>query len=163
MDNLLGEPFSPSFFFRNTHIQTTFGSLHARAAGKNEMLDAAQESIVSAGDGVRLLGYYSRQNGQKPAGRIIMIHGWEGSSDSTYMLSTGRFFYRLSYEVFRLNLRDHGNSHGLNEGLFHGALTEEAVSAVRTIAGLQPALPCYLIGFSLGGNFALRIALKQKR
>ncbi|MHB8090227.1 MAG: YheT family hydrolase [Syntrophales bacterium] len=162
MDSLLlGEPFSPSFFFRNNHIQTTFGSLHVRASGKNEMLDAAEENIVGAGDGVRLLGYHSKQKSRKPAGMIIIIHGWEGSSDSTYMLSTGRFFYRLGYEVFRLNLRDHGNSHGLNEGLFHGALTEEAASAVRTIAGRQPTLPCYLIGFSLGGNFALRIALKQ--
>jgi len=161
MRNFIDESFSPSVFFRNTHIQTTFGSLHVRAAGKNEMLEAAEENIVSAGNGVRLLGYHSRQKGKKPAGMIIIIHGWEGSADSTYMLSTGRFFYRLGYDVFRLNLRDHGNSHYLNEGMFHGALTEEAASAIIEIAGRQPDIPCYLIGFSLGGNFALRIALKQ--
>jgi len=161
MNSIPDEPFSPSLFFRNTHIQTAFGSLHLRAAGKNEMLEAAEENIVPAGDGARLLGYHSRQKGKQPPGMIIIIHGWEGSSDSTYMLSTGRFFYRLGYDVFRLNLRDHGNSHYLNKGMFHGALTDEAVGAVREIALKQPDIPCYLIGFSLGGNFALRIALRQ--
>jgi predicted alpha/beta-fold hydrolase len=161
MDILIDEPFSPSVFFRNAHIQTTFASLHMRAAGKNEMLAAAEEKIVPAGNGVRLLGYHSRQMGKKPSGVIILLHGWEGSAASTYMLSTGRFFYRRGYDVFRLNLRDHGNSHCLNEGIFHGALTEEALGAIREIAARHPDVPCYLIGFSLGGNFALRIALKQ--
>jgi predicted alpha/beta-fold hydrolase len=157
------EPFSPSVFFRNRHMQTTFASLRFRAAGKNEMLEAAQEHIVSAGDGVRLLGFYSRQQRTKPVGLIIIIHGWEGSTDSTYMRSTGRFFYRRGYDLFRLNLRDHGNSHCLNEGIFHGALTEEVIGAVRNITGIQPDIPSYLIGFSLGGNFALRVALNQSK
>jgi predicted alpha/beta-fold hydrolase len=158
-----GESFSPSVFFRNRHLQTTFASLRWRAAGKNEMLDAARETIVSAGNGVRLQGYHSRHHNIKPVGLIIIIHGWEGSADSTYMHSTGRFFYRRGYEIFRLNLRDHGGSHCLNEGVFHGALTEETIGAVREIAGITPDIPCYLIGFSLGGNFALRVALNQSK
>ena len=161
MDKLDKEFFSPSVVFRNPHLQTIFGSLHVRAIGKNEMLEAAQETIVDAGNGVRLLGYHSKQAARKPAGLIITLPGWEGSTDSTYMLSTGRFFYRLGYDVFRLNLRDHGNSHCLNEGLFHGALTEETFRAVKEIALKQPHIRCYLIGFSLGGNFAIRVALKH--
>ena len=161
MDKPNEENFSPSIFFRNPHIQTIFGSLHVRTLGKNEMLAAAQENIVDAGNGVRLLGYHSKQAVEKPAGMFIMIPGWEGSTDSTYMLSTGRFFYRLGYDVFRLNLRDHGNSHCLNKGLFHGALTEETFRAVREVALKQPDIPCYLIGFSLGGNFAIRVALRH--
>ncbi len=161
MDRFIEEPFSPSLLSRNRHIQTTFASLHLRAAGKNEMVAAAKESIIPASDGARLLGYYSRQAKGKSAGTIILLHGWEGSSDSTYMQTTGRFFYRLGYDVFRLNLRDHGNSHCLNEGIFHGALTKETVAAIGEIAAKQPDIPCYLIGFSLGGNFALRVALNQ--
>ncbi len=161
MNNSDEDFFSPSVLFRNAYIQTIFGSLHFRAIGKNEMLTSAEEKIVDAGNGVRLLGYYSRQKTGHPAGMIITVHGWEGSADSTYMLSTGRFFYRLGYDVFRLNLRDHGRSHCLNEGLFHGALTEEVFTAVKEIAQSRPDLSCYLIGFSLGGNFALRVALKH--
>jgi len=157
----MAEPFSPAAWARSAHIQTIFGSLRLRVAGKNEMVDVAQETIVDAGNGGRLLGYHSRQTGGTQRGLIILIHGWEGSADSTYILSTGRFFYRQGYDIFRLNLWDHGKSHHLNRELFHGAMTEETAQAVANVARCLPDRPCYLIGFSLGGNFALRIALRQ--
>ena len=155
------DQFSTTRWARSPHLQTIFGSLSLRVWGKNEMADASRETIVDAGDGVRLLGCHSRQWGQQPRGLIILLHGWEGSADSTYMHSTGRFFYRRGYDIFRLNLRDHGRSHHLNRGLFHGALTEETAQAVANICRLLPDGDCYLVGFSLGGNFALRIAMRQ--
>jgi len=125
------------------------------------MVDFAREMIIEGPDGVHLLGYHSSQLSEKSRGLITLIHGWEGSSDSTYVVSTGKYLYNIGYDIFRLNLRDHGNSHHLNEGLFHGALIEETFHAVRNISHLSGNKPYYLIGFSLGGNFALRIALKQ--
>lgn len=86
------DPFRPQPWARSPHIQTIFGSLKMRVWGKNEMTDVSQEVIVDAGSGVRLLGYHSRQHMQQAKGLIILLHGWEGSSDSTYILSTGRFF-----------------------------------------------------------------------
>jgi hypothetical protein len=153
--------FSTATWARSPHLQTIFGSLSLRAWGTNEMVDASRETIVDAGNGVRLSGCHSRQCERQPNGLIILLHGWEGSADSTYMRSTGRFFYRLGYDIFRLNLRDHGGSHHLNRGLFHGALTKETTHAVANICRFMPDGPCYLIAFSLGGNFALRIALRQ--
>jgi uncharacterized protein len=155
------DQFSTAPWARSPHLQTIFGSLSLRVWGTNEMADASHEVIVDADNGVHLLGCHSQQCKRPPRGLIILLHGWEGSSDSTYMRSTGRFFYRLGYDIFRLNLRDHGRSHHLNRGLFHGALTEETAGAVASICGLLPDGPCYLIGFSLGGNFALRIAMRQ--
>jgi hypothetical protein len=155
------QPFLPAVWARSPHLQTIFGSLRLRVAGKNEMIDVAREVIVDAGNGARLLGCHSRQPMRSPRGLIILIHGWEGSADSTYIVSTARYFFRLGYDIFRLNLRDHGRSHHLNRELFHGALTDETAQAVGNIARLSPEQPCYLIGFSLGGNFALRIALRQ--
>ena len=157
------DQFSTAPWARSPHLQTIFGSLSLRVWGTNEMVDASREMIVDAGNGVRLLGCHSRQCGRQPRGLIILLHGWEGSADSTYMRSTGRFFYRRGYDIFRLNLRDHGRSHHLNRGLFHGALTEETAHAVANICRLLPDGPCYLVGFSLGGNFALRIALQADR
>jgi uncharacterized protein len=155
------KPFFPAVWARSPHMQTIFGSLRLRVTGKNEMADVAHEVIIDAGNGARLLGYHSRQPARSPRGLIILIHGWEGSADSTYIISTARYFFRRGYDIFRLNLRDHGRSHHLNRELFHGALTDETAQAVGNIARLLPDRPCYLIGFSLGGNFALRIALRQ--
>ncbi|MDA8124506.1 MAG: alpha/beta fold hydrolase [Deltaproteobacteria bacterium] len=155
------EPFRPSPWVRNAHLQTIFGSLRLRAWGENAMANAARETLVSTDAGTRLLGYRSCQPSGSARGQIILLHGWEGSADSSYILSAGRFFYDRGYDVFRLNLKDHGRSHHLNSALFHGALTEETAQAVAQICGLLPGRPNYLIGFSLGGNFALRIALRQ--
>lgn len=92
---------------------------------------------------------------------MILLHGWEGSSSSAYLLDTGDYFYRLGFSVCRLNLRDHGDSHHLNEDLFHGALLQETFEAVDYLSRLSDSKPAYLTGFSLGGNFALRIAIKH--
>ena len=92
---------------------------------------------------------------------MIILHGWEGSSSSAYVLAAGAYFYNRGFSVCRLNLRDHGESHHLNEGLFHGALLEETFDAVNTVARTSQNLPVYLLGFSMGANFALRIAIKH--
>lgn len=148
---------------RNPHLQTTLSSLKIRALGEKQLDSEAQEIRVDAGDGVRLLGYYT---GQKPGfsrGLILLLHGWEGGSGSTYMLTTGGFLYRKGYDIFRLNLRDHGDSHYLNEGLFNSSLIEETHRAVQNIADMKGNLPLFIAGFSLGGNFAMRMALRHAR
>ncbi len=153
------ERFSPQPWAKNPHLQSIFGSLKIRARGRNPMLECAREVILDGGGGVRLLGYHSRHAEEEHPPLVLLIHGWEGSSNSTYILSTGRYLFSKGCDIFRLNLRDHGESHHLNEGLFHGALIEETVQAVRDASHLARG-SLYIVGFSLGGNFALRIALK---
>jgi predicted alpha/beta-fold hydrolase len=59
-----------------------------------------------------------------------------------------------------LNYRDHGDTHQLNPGLFYAVLLDEVFGAVQQVSKYEGSLPFYLVGFSLGGNFALRIARK---
>lgn len=120
------------------------------------MANAAREVVVRTGGGVRLKGLYSPLDG-RAGGLVILLHGWEGGASSTYMLHTGRFFFLSGFSVFRLNFRDHGDTHHLNEGMFRAVLLDEVFEAVRHAASLAGRLPCFLVGFSLGGNFALRI------
>ncbi|MFB3924740.1 MAG: YheT family hydrolase [Syntrophales bacterium] len=152
--------FRPTFWARNPHLQTVFASLKLRAAGMNRMIACTRKMIIDAGDGVRLIGFFSQHPESESRGLIMMIHGWEGSSQSTYMLCTGRYLFGKGYDIFRLNMRDHGDSHHLNEGLFHGALIEEIFKAAAEVSSLSADKPFAIIGFSLGGNFALRIARK---
>ncbi len=153
-----GDSFATQPWAGNPHLQTIFGSLKIRLRGPNPMLECARETIVNGGEGARLLGYHSLRPENRAAALVLLLHGWEGSSESTYILSAGRYLFEKGCDIFRLNLRDHGNSHHLNEGLFHGALTAEAVQAAKETAGLARG-NFYIAGFSLGGNFALRIAL----
>lgn len=155
------DTFVPKFWVRSPHVQTILGSLKIRSRNQHQVVHSSKEMIVEGGNGVRLLGYYLPQPSKNGKGLLTFIHGWEGSSDSTYVISAAQYMYDKGYDIFRLNLRDHGNSHHLNEGLFHGALLEETFHAVRAISALSNMAPYFVIGFSLGGNFALRIALKQ--
>ena len=58
----------------------------------------------------------------------------------------------------RLNLRDHGDTHHLNRELFHSCRLPEVVGAVRRLQADFPSHRLVLAGFSLGGNFVLRVA-----
>jgi predicted alpha/beta-fold hydrolase len=152
--------FRPGFPLRNAHVQTILASLKIRALGKNPLRERSEKILIDAGSGIRLLGYRTLQPKGRSLGLVILIHGWEGSSDSTYMLTTGSRLYRGGYDIFRINLRDHGESHDLNEGVFHSGRIEEVFSAVLNIAASAGGKPCHLVGFSLGGNFGIRVALR---
>lgn len=131
-----------------------------RKWGKNPMLDSANEVILNPGEDVKLQGFYSNQLKGQAKGLAVLLCGWEGSVNSAYILSTGKFLYHNGYAVFRLNYRDHGDSHHLNPGLFLATLLDEVFEAVQQVAGYEKNLPLYLVGFSMGGNFALRVARK---
>lgn len=152
------DKFSPKAWIRNPQLQTILGSLKIRAKGMNPMVECSEEIIIDSGNGVRLRGHHSCQPQKRARGLVLLLHGWEGSSDSAYILSTGKYLFR-DYDIFRLNLRDHGDSQHLNEGLFNSSLIEEVFNATQKISLLSKGSPLYIIGFSLGGNFALRLAL----
>lgn len=160
----LDPSFAPPLWLRNAHLQSTLPSTkwwrrdvikRARA-----LLSAGAQVILDCGDEVRLTGWCSRQTTTAITDHrwVVLLHGWLGSADSTYVLSLGALLYERGYNVFRLNLRDHGDSHHLNAGLFHSCLLDEVTNAVRAVQVRYDAKHLSLAGFSLGGNFALRIA-----
>ena len=148
--------FNPPLWMRPSLVQTALASFKFRKRGKNPMLEVAQDHILDCEDGVRLKGSYSHNPENKAL--VILLHGWEGSQDSTYVVACGRRVYAQGASVFRLNYRDHGDSHHLNEGLFFSTLFNEVFDAVKQAAELADGVPVYIAGFSLGGNFSLRIA-----
>lgn len=150
--------FVPPFYLRHPFVQTALCSSRLRTLGRNPMQAFTRPSIIDAGDSIRLQGFWSTQPGRSPRGLVILLHGWEGSVDSAYMLTSGRFLFSKGYDIFRLNLRDHGATHHLNEGLFLGTLLDEVFGALSQVASQSDGLPVFLAGFSIGGSFALRVA-----
>jgi predicted alpha/beta-fold hydrolase len=160
--------YQPPWLLRNPHVQSTLASSGVRRillrSRARQLEEQAQELILDAGDGVRLQGFYTRQSAfPNPRGMAVLFHGWEGSVRSTYLLQTGGRLLREGWDVFRLNFRDHGDTHHLNEGIFHSGLLDEAIGAVRAFVRDHPLTPRVVVGFSLGGNFALRVALQGPR
>ena len=160
-------PPPPKRFLRHSTIQILLSRL--RSADDLLVNQSEQPLLFDAGvdetgmdpeHAVRLLGYYTahKTSGSR-RGLVMTIHGWEGCSHSSYNLIVGSALVRAGYDVLRLNLRDHGPTHGLNHGIFYATLLDEALTACRQAASLAGDDPFYILGASMGGNFVLRLAL----
>lgn len=162
--------YAPPRWLRNPHVQSVLGSSPMRRRRGARVLAASgavtHGHVVDGGDGIRLHGLHSTAPGRPARGLALLLHGWEGSAESSYMQLTATQLLRRGFDVFRLNFRDHGGSHHLNQGLFHSNRIDEVVHAARDIARrFLPAVdgrpvPLVAGGYSLGGNFALRLALR---
>jgi predicted alpha/beta-fold hydrolase len=159
------DDFQPSRWLRNPHLQSMLASSLwrrrrvLRAAAP--LLAASRELLLDCGEGVRLQCFVSTPAHASPR-TVVLLHGWEGSAESLYVLSLAARLFERRFEVVRLNLRDHGDTHHLNRELFHSCRLPEVVGAVRALQERSPGRPLQLIGFSLGGNFMLRVAAQAR-
>lgn len=161
--------YRPPKWLRNPHLQSVFSSSELRRRRGLQRLQAlgavSDEHIFDGGDGVRLQGWHTYIPGMQPRGLALLLHGWEGSAESSYMRMAAASLLEAGYEAVRLNFRDHGDTHHLNEELFHSNRLDEVVNAAADIARRflrqgDPQRPLVAAGYSLGGNFALRLALR---
>lgn len=160
-----GGRFQPSAWLRNAHLQSILPSLPPRRSVVRYRARAlrreASSQVLDCGGGVRLQAWHSRSTVPRER-TAVLLHGWEGSSDSCYVLSLGMRLLGAGYDLVRLNLRDHGGTQALNHGLFHSCRLDDVSGALRAIALLCKHEPLYLAGFSLGGNFLLRAAAEPQ-
>ncbi|TYT26369.1 alpha/beta fold hydrolase [Luteimonas viscosa] len=160
----LAPAYAPPRWLRSPHLQTVLATspwrrrLGAEALARTGAVTT--EHLLDGGDGVRLHGLHSVVPGTEPRGLALLLHGWEGSAESSYMRLTAAQLLVRGFEVFRLNFRDHGDTHHLNPDIFHSCRIEEVVHAARDVASRFAPRPLVVAGYSLGGNFALRLALR---
>ena len=147
---------------RNPHVQSVLASIPPRSLlvlrASAQLRAISRDVILDCGDGIRLLGQVALAPDGGNGRMAVMIHGWEGSSEPTYILSVAPALLARGYSIFRLNLRDHGNSHHLNQDLFHSCRLDEVVGAFGWIRRHFADKSLSAVGYSLGGNFALRVA-----
>ena len=153
------QPYIGKGIFRNGHTNSILAGSPARKLVAHRKTKhfrkLAKQKVIPAGHGIRLSALYNTQE-QFNSPVVVLLHGWLGCSDSLYLITLGDFLFKQGFHVVRLNLRDHGNSHHLNEKIFHSCRIQEVINACVHIQH-EFNQPISLIGFSLGANFALRI------
>ncbi len=156
--------YRPPRWLRNAHVQSVLaGSPLRRRRGLAALAATGAQTRqveVDGGDGVRLMGLHTTRPGMEPQGMALLLHGWEGSAESAYVCLAAAGFLARGWDVFRLNFRDHGGTHHLNPDIFHSARIDEVVHAALDVARRMPRPRLVVAGHSLGGNFALRLALR---
>lgn len=169
------QPFTPHRLVSPSHVQTLLARYRPRGLSVEQreqpvLLDAGEDHTGwDHPQPVRLLGYYTASLAHfGRRGLVLILHGWEGCSHSVYNLLMADTLNRAGYDVFRLNIRDHGpglhvNPYALNRGFFLGTLINEVAVATQRIAQLAGAQPFYITGASMGGNLALRLALYHRQ
>ncbi len=165
--NELNAGFRPPSWLANRHVQSVLPSLPLRRGAVERraapVVAASRQLILDCGSGARLMGWLADP---PPAVALsarrlaLLLHGWEGSSESLYVLSVAQLLHERGFTVLRLNLRDHGGTHALNEELFHSCRIAEVTGAVARVQALYPDASLALAGFSLGGNFWLRVGAR---
>lgn len=153
--------FKPAQGLSNKHLQSILSSTGPRKLLERrraqQLLNITKKHLITTPQGVNLLGYLSKGKGQSK-GLAIILHGWEGSADSLYVLSSGQRLLADGFDVFRLNFRDHGDTQHLNKALFNSTRLQEVLEAVKYLCAKFGGAHNLLCGYSLGGNFCLRVA-----
>lgn len=89
---------------------------------------------------------------------VVLIHGLGGCHSASYMVRFSRKLYLQGYRVVRLNMRNCGSGSKLAKQPYHGGLSSDILQVVQVLKKEEPRSPIILVGFSLGGNIALKLA-----
>ena len=142
-------PFRP--LFRNPHLQTIASHFWRRESAQQPV----ERRIIQTEPGVSVL-----VESQRPAetlGEIVMVHGLEGSGEAGYIASLAAAALRSGYAAHRFHMRTCGGTESLSRTLYHAGLTSD-LAAVLGILRREGRSPAYVVGFSLGGNVAFKLA-----
>ncbi len=136
----------PAFqpLFRNPHLQTIAGHFWTRSDECARF--PIERRWFQTDPGVQVL-LESQRPAAECAGEIVLLHGMEGSGDSGYMRGLAGSALLAGLAAHRLQTR----------AIYHGGLTADLLAVLRQLR-TEGRPPAFLVGFSLGGNVALKLA-----
>jgi predicted alpha/beta-fold hydrolase len=149
-------PFKPHQVFSGSHAQTLAAFAWPRRRQFKRVRD--QERIFQTAPDVKVLAHCRWQESPTAHPTLIIWHGIEGSSESTYMLSIAQKSFSAGFNVIRMNLRTCGGTEHLTPTIYHGGLTEDLRAVVRELIAEDGLSRLFLVGVSLGGNLVLKLA-----
>ncbi len=136
------------------HLQTILASL--LLPGKEP---PSKEWLVDLGEDSYLSCWISTpQKWQSSDQTVLLLHGMGGSTSSDYMIRISRKLYLKGYRVVRINLRGCGSGRGRSKRLYHAGVSDDLLQVLHLLKERTPYSEMSLIGFSLGGNIALKLS-----
>ena len=148
-------PFLPRRFLTNGHVMTVFAWARRR---EYPALPAPVDRLFRVDEESQVLArcYWQPEPATRPT--LVALHGLEGSHQGHYMPGLAEKAWRLGWNAVLLNQRNCGGTERLSPRLYHSGLTADPRSVIEELA-LRDGLPSIgIVGYSLGGNLALKLA-----
>ncbi len=137
--------YQPNYFFKNKHFNTVYRTLFQQIS-----VDYNRKRLELAdGDFIDL--DFSKVSSDKIA---IVIHGLEGSSNSNYVKAMVKILNQNNMDAVAMNLRGCSGEPNRLYGSYHSGKTDDLQSVFNAISKSYKEI--YIIGYSLGGNIALK-------
>jgi predicted alpha/beta-fold hydrolase len=146
-------PFEP--LVRNPHLLTILGNFWPRHYDFARY--PVERRYIQTDADTRVLVQTQRPL-CNPLGEMILLHGLEGGGDAGYIRSMAWDALQSGFIVHRFHMRTCGGTEALCQTLYHGGLTSDLRAFIEQTAAQGSGLPIFPIGFSLGGNVALKLA-----
>lgn len=147
--------FRPHIVFRSGHSQT----LAAHFIYGKVLPESARLHALTLPDGDQLMLHDDRPATWSDRDHVaLMVHGVCGSHASSYMSRIAGRLNQRNVRTFRLDLRGCGAGSTVARHSYSGGCTGDLLAALQEVCTICPGSSLALIGFSLGGNIALKLA-----
>jgi predicted alpha/beta-fold hydrolase len=147
-------PFRPLPLLGNPHVQTVLGNL---LRWTRERLPA-QTDIVPLPDGDALVVHDACPPAWHDGESIVLLlHGLGGCHQSSYMRRMTNRLAAHGLRTVRVDLRGAGAGAKLARRFYNAGCSADILVVLKHLAQRHPTAPLFLVGFSLGGNIALKL------
>jgi predicted alpha/beta-fold hydrolase len=146
----------PTFepIFRNPHLLTIAGNFWPREIDEARFPPTRRLYQVDTANTILVKEH---QPLNAPRGQIIFLHGLEGSDEAGYIQSFAQAALERGFGVHRKNMRTCGGTEDLCATMYHSGLTADTRFIAEDLRK-RFGEPVFVVGFSLGGNVALKLA-----
>jgi predicted alpha/beta-fold hydrolase len=121
-------------------------------------LPPAEARLIEVEPGVQVRVHCHWQSDRQSALTVIIVHGLEGSSDSSYMQGIAAKGLARGMNVVRMNQRNCGGTEGLAPTLYHSGRSQDVAAVAQNLILHDQISRFALAGFSMGGNLVLKLA-----
>jgi predicted alpha/beta-fold hydrolase len=147
--------FRPLPLLRNPHVQTVLGHILRGPA----FAYPTRRQVIWLPDSDGLVLHDTVPDGWREGDRVaVLVHGLGGSHESPHVQRLAGLLLPHGLRVVRMDLRGSGHGLPLARGSYHGGRSEDVRAVLAEVHRWAPGSPITLIGISLGGNVALKLA-----
>jgi predicted alpha/beta-fold hydrolase len=147
--------FKPKRWLSNGHAMTLYAWGRARDFSA---LPEPEPCRIRVDADAEVLAHCYWQPAREGRPTLLALHGLESSTTSHYMRGLAERAWRRGWNAVLLNQRNCGGTEALSPRLYHSGLTADPREVVRTLAARHRLDAVGIVGYSLGGNLALKLA-----